>query len=131
MQGLEVRKRARKRGKVEPVRYYNHHISMRLTYFEAQTLRLMLAAPGGSRSPREKAAEGRIWLKVQLAATADQEAVQRANMVKRIATLRAKVKAVEDSGAKPDWEDVGTIDYLEGRLACEDFLQSGAIKERK
>ena len=130
---LGERKRARKRGKAEPIRCYNHHIAMRLTYYEAEVLHKVLsgrAVSGEVLGDQESRALGRICRKARLAAEADQDVVRKANMVKQLAKLRARVKAQEDSGIKPDWEDTGTIDYLEGRLACEDFLQSGAVRER-
>ncbi len=132
MRGLEMPKRARKRGSAEPVRCYRHHISMRLTYYEAEMLGALFDTLGmhntGDRpnpidqweDQRDRRALKRVRRKVELAAGADQDAVRRANRVKRLARFRGRVKAAQDAGVKPDYWEESEIRYLEGCLSEED-----------
>ena len=132
-----VRKRSRKRGSAEPIRCYNHHITMRLTYLEAEVLDRVFRVWDGDDdqmflfiSARDRRALKRVRRKVRLAAEADQLEVQRANLVKRIDKLKAKQRAATRAGVELSYWDRGALDSLEGRLACDDFLVSGVVREK-
>ena len=144
--GLGERKRSRKRGSAVAVRAYNDHIALRLTYYEAELLGALFdklgmhhdgTGPDHEHNPidqweskQDRMALRRVVAKVGTAAALDQLEIRRANMVKRIDKIQRKVDAAHGRGEDPDPDDVGTINYLEGRLTCEDFLASGLLVEK-
>jgi len=114
-------KRLRKRGSAEPVRAYNHHLNLRLTYYEAGVLHRMLTEPDRKLVTYDAAAGTRIRAKVKLAAEIRQRNVQKKNMARRLAKLKWKLKAQEDSGIKPDPFMLIDIEYLEQCLAYGEY----------
>ncbi len=62
-----VRKRLRKRGRAEPVRAYRHHLTMRLTYLEAEALDRHLNRPDEYPGSYEEGALNRVRKKAKLA----------------------------------------------------------------
>ncbi len=121
MRGLMERKRRRKRGSAKPVRAYNHHLNLRLTYYEAYVLHRMLAEPEVKLNHYDASAATRVRSKVALAAEFDQREIQKANMTRRLAKLKAKVKAQEASGIRPDCFVLIDIECLESRLADGEY----------
>jgi hypothetical protein len=114
-------KRQRKRGAAEPVRAYNYHMNLRLTYYEAGVLRRLLAEPGVKLTHSEAAAATRVKAKVAMTEDFNQIEVHRDYRVKRLATLKARAQAQKDSKMEVDSDLEVDIDYLEQRLAGKEY----------
>lgn len=121
--------RSRKRGRAVAVRAYNHHLTIRLTYYEARVLADLFDTLGMHHDgtgpdhlhnpidqwedPQDRRALKRVRARVEEAGGVDQAVVREANMVKRLKRLRAKKQA---AGGLDHYEQID-LDYLEHELA--------------